>query len=390
MSSSHQFREILIFVAGATPQIITETIYALAMQDPPIHADELYVITTTTGRTIIRNKLVDEGHLKRLCDEYALPPLALEEDSFVILSDPQARQLEDIRSVSDNEAAGDQISNFIRSKTQEKGTRLHCSLAGGRKTMSFYLGAALQLFGRPQDRLYHILVSPEFEANPAFYYPPAQDTYIECRMHDGSTQRVNARLAQVELAELPFVRLGELKPPEATAGYRDMVLAGQREVDSATHQPVLQVSLVDRTLRIGDTLIELIPVQLMLYLAFLRQKIDHCRYPSKPYCRDCTGCFETIVGFASREALEEMAADYGRIYAGNRSRVDDLLKKWPEGMDIQTLRAIISKVNRAVREQLADEALAPYYIIAVDRKYAGSRYGIRLEKSKIRITGDAP
>lgn len=31
------FREILVFVAGATPQIITETIYALSQKIPPVY-----------------------------------------------------------------------------------------------------------------------------------------------------------------------------------------------------------------------------------------------------------------------------------------------------------------------------------------------------------------
>jgi len=125
-----------------------------------------------------------------------------------------ATKLADIRTVKENEATGDRISSFIRTKTSEPGTRLHCSLAGGRKTMSFYLGAALQLFGRPQDRLYHILVSPEFESNPSFFYPHKTDTTIECRMPDGTTARLNSRTAKVELAELPFVRLGSNLSPK--------------------------------------------------------------------------------------------------------------------------------------------------------------------------------
>jgi CRISPR-associated protein (TIGR02584 family) len=30
-------KEVFIFVAGATPQIITETIYALSQKDPPVY-----------------------------------------------------------------------------------------------------------------------------------------------------------------------------------------------------------------------------------------------------------------------------------------------------------------------------------------------------------------
>ena len=28
------------------------------------------------------------------------------------------------------------------------------------------------LYGRPQDRIYHVLVSPEFESSGVFFYPP--------------------------------------------------------------------------------------------------------------------------------------------------------------------------------------------------------------------------
>lgn len=384
MSATHPFREVLIFVAGATPQIITETIYALAMHNPPVYADELHIITTTQGRKAILGQLVEHEHLQRLCTDYRIPQLALDMSSFIILNDAGGDELSDIRTASDNESAGNCISSFIRAKAAEEGTRLHCSLAGGRKTMSFYLGSALQLFGRAQDRLYHILVPSGFESHPAFYYPTLNDMYIEGRMADGSSQTLNAREAIVQLAELPFVKLGELAPKGAET-YRDMVRIGQHEVDTSSHQPRLQVCFDERTLHIGDATVELVPIQLMLYLAVLRQKTDHCKYPDRAYCRDCTGCYETIVDFASREALEAMARDYGRIYTGNPGRVDDLLDKWPDGIEAQALRAIISKINRAIREQLCDETLATLYSVATDRKYAGSRYGIRLEKSKIEI-----
>lgn len=42
------YREILILVAGATPQIITETIYTLSQKHPPVYPDGVFIITTTT------------------------------------------------------------------------------------------------------------------------------------------------------------------------------------------------------------------------------------------------------------------------------------------------------------------------------------------------------
>ena len=37
--------------------------------------------------------------------------------------------------------------------------------------MGYYLGYALSLFGRSQDRLSHVLVSDGYEGHPEFYYP---------------------------------------------------------------------------------------------------------------------------------------------------------------------------------------------------------------------------
>lgn len=50
-----------------------------------------------------------------------------------------------------------------------------------------------------------------------------------------------------------------------------------------------------------------------------------------------------------------------------------------------TLRQNISKINRTIRENLEDETLHPYYTITSIKKYAGSKYGVRVERRKIRI-----
>ena len=116
MPSPKPFREILIFVAGATPQIITETIYALAMQNPPVYPDELHIITHSQGRSLILQKLVKEGKLKELCTEYGIPRLTINESSFLVIKGDDGKELPDIRTAEDNEPAGDQIAAFIREK----------------------------------------------------------------------------------------------------------------------------------------------------------------------------------------------------------------------------------------------------------------------------------
>jgi|Deesub1362A_J573_1020465.scaffolds.fasta_scaffold00333_44 CRISPR-associated protein Csx14 len=373
-----KYKEVFIFVAGSTPQIITETIYALAMKRPPIHPDEIYIITTTTGRNHIYEHLIKREVLKSLQKEYAIPQIPISKESFIIVKDRDGNHLQDIRDEEENEAVGNLITDFIREKTRNMHSRLHCSLAGGRKTMSFYLGSALQLFGRPWDRLYHVLVTPEFESNPEFFYKPKKSKILK---KNGRT--LNTRDAEIHLAELPFIRLRD-KISIHGKDFSELVREGQREIDIATIQPQIRVNLPERTIYIGGNLIEMVPFQLMLYTAYLRQKTQHCKHPAREYCFECTDCFATIVDFSTRPALEEMAEDYEQIYS-KPMKAEELLAKHKDGLEQNLIRQNISKINKAIKEQLQDETLHPYYIITSMKKYAGSRYGVRVEKSKIRI-----
>lgn len=376
---NNNFKEVLIFVAGATPQIITETIYALIHKDPPIYPDEIHIITTTHGKHLIEENLIKSGRFKEFCREFNLKDNILNEDSIVVVKDTKAAYLDDIKTKTDNESLGDFIINYIRDKTHDDRARIHCSIAGGRKTMSFYLGSALQLFGRPWDKLYHVLVTPEFESNPDFYYKPKKDITLN---KDGI--EINTKDAEIFLAELPFIRLKD-KIPLNGKDFKELVEEGQREIDTALTQPFLRINLNERTVYIGDTPIDMVPFQLMIYTAYIRQKTDNCKYPDKTYCLNCMDCFSPIVDFSSRPALENMAKDYRLIYKNQPLRTEELLNKWPEGLEQNTIRQNISKINRTIKEHIEDETLQPYYLITSIKKYAGSRYGVRIEKGKIRI-----
>ena len=64
-------RQILLCVAGLTPQIITETLYALTQQRGE-RVDEIRVITTLGGRDRIRQALLDpqQGKFFAFCRDY--------------------------------------------------------------------------------------------------------------------------------------------------------------------------------------------------------------------------------------------------------------------------------------------------------------------------------
>ena len=71
------FREILVAVAGLTPQVITETLYYLTqVRDPPVTIAEIHVLTTQPGRQRILADLLitDHGRFYTFCAEYDLIP----------------------------------------------------------------------------------------------------------------------------------------------------------------------------------------------------------------------------------------------------------------------------------------------------------------------------
>ncbi len=384
-----KFKEVLIFVTGTTPQIITETIYALIHQNPPVYPDAIYIITTKYGEKVVKENLIYSGVFRDFCREFNISEDILNEDSIVVVRGSNGKPLDDIKEAEDNKFLGDFITDFIRDKSSDEKVRLHCSLAGGRKTMSFYLGSALQLFGRPWDKLYHVLVTPEFESNPGFYYKPERDRVLTpfnlpLNKKDGSLKELHTKDAEIFLAELPFIRLRD-KIPLNGKNFKELVEEGQKEIDTALTQPFIKIKLKEHSIYIGDKPVDLIPIQIMIYVHFIRRKIEDCKCKDRPYCVDCIECFATISELSTRSVFEKMLKDYRILYINQPYRADELRAKTKEGMSPEILRSNISKINREIREQLMDETLLPYYSISTIRQYAGSRYGVRIDKGKIRI-----
>lgn len=385
------FREIAVFVTGMTPQIITETLYALTQQaDPPVIPDEVCVITTAKGKAHLKERLLKSGVWDTFFAEYDLSPIQLNADSFFVVKDSEGKSLEDIRSEGENESLGNLISDIIREKTSDNRTRLHCSIAGGRKTMSYYLGSALQLFARPWDRLYHVLVTPEFESHQGFYYIPKENRTLEISdRQEKVMKKIQTKDACIELADLPFIRLRE-KIPLNGKSFRELVVEGQQEIDTARRQEPLSIDLREKTIRIGNEFIDLIPMEMLIYVTFIRAKLEGCEHPESPYCLTCTDCFLYLSDLTTLKAVKKMAVDYDTICGPMSARMEEFDEKWikkEKGLEDVILRQNRSKINRAIKEQLKDNTMAPYYEIAAVGRHGKKRYGIRVEKGKIRIGG---
>jgi CRISPR-associated protein (TIGR02584 family) len=239
------FREILVAVAGLTPQVITETLYYLTQEcDPPVVLTEIHVLTTQPGRRRVLTELLTPtvGRFYAFCHEYDLDPTSIAFDAYHIhvFADVAGVPLDDIRTVADSAAVADQMLAVIRRLTEDPATRLHCSLAGGRKTQSALLGFALQLYGRPQDSLLHVLVDEAFEGHADFFYPSRQPRLIQTR--DG--RQVDARTARVTVAEIPYVRLRDKlfgSQPTSPSSFDEVIAQAQQTLDLLPSPAVLLI-----------------------------------------------------------------------------------------------------------------------------------------------------
>jgi hypothetical protein len=67
--------------------------------------------------------------------------------------------------------------------------------------------------------------------------------------------------------------------------------------------------------------------------------------------------------------------------------VDEFLRHWEKkgGIDSDTLRQNISKINKTLQENIEDETLHPFFVITAVGKHGSKRYGVRAEKGRIVI-----
>ena len=273
MNPEHYPRRILLCVAGLSPQIVTETLYALTVTgEPRFVPTEIHLLTTAEGAERARLTLLGDepGWFRRLRQDYGLPEIRFTLDSLHILRATDGRLLEDIRTPDDNEAIADAITHQVRALTADPDSAVHASIAGGRKTMGFYLGYALSLFGRPQDRLSHVLVSSRFESNPNFFYPAPVARVIFAA---GPDQRpLDASSAMVMLADIPFVRLRDGLQETLLregASFSDVVRQAQRNLAA----PSLTLDIATCRVRCGETVLRLTPISFAWLAWFARRAL---------------------------------------------------------------------------------------------------------------------
>lgn len=256
-----------------TPQILTESLYALAIkQQPAFLPTDIKIVTTKAGADGAKFYLLSEtkNWFRRFCMDYRLPDIKFTEDDILVLTRSNGTILEDIREPEDNELMADAITETVRELTSDPDRAVHVSIAGGRKTMSYYAGYALSLFGRDQDRLSHVLVDAPYESLQDFYYPTPYTNKILAK----NNLFVDTADAKITLAEIPFVSLREGLPEKLLKGIKSFSKTVQ-----ITNQVLKPTNIVidksTQTLACAGQKIKLPAREFAFYLLFAKRKINN-------------------------------------------------------------------------------------------------------------------
>ncbi|HOT98541.1 MAG TPA: CRISPR-associated ring nuclease Csm6 [bacterium] len=346
-------RHIFLALCGNTPQVVTETLFALIhLRKCPV--SEIYLITTLSGKEKAISSLLAPatGIFQQFCQDFpAAEQLQFTSDHILVPDLP----IQDIQSSEDNAIMAELIFSVVKRLTHPDETILHASLAGGRKSMSAYLAMAMQVYGRPQDKLYHVLVYPAtLEEDPGFYYP---------RPEEGWQRSGTPYWDCVNLIDIPFVRLRPLLAKDLLSvelSHPQLLQLAQSAIDSADNRPALILRNSMRTVFIGSREIRLRPFDFSVYYFFASIRLARGR--------------EEAFIPGGKHFRNEDALAIQKIYGDSNKKIH-----WEE------IQQAISRIRRAILSVIQDSSMTEFYAISRLGVYHYKQYGILLPPQNILL-----
>lgn len=354
-------KRILIAVCGLTPQILLETLYALYRCGR--FPGRVILLTTAPGAKLIHKTVLGEnGQLAIFLRDHGLPDsgnLLSPSDIFVPMVG--SRQIEDITSLEESKAFQDLCMRVTWDMTRESDA-VDFSIAGGRKTMSACLALAAQCYGRAQDELFHVLVAPELEGDPRFFYPQSPD---------------EEKAAHITLAHIPYFRLRSHLPSSFLhAPQMPETLLENASLSNSASFPSLTLNIPHRTVCLKDKIVQLSPVFFALFLWFVQRKRE---YLCDGLCLQCQGheCFTEI------STLLQKNLSIAEIYAKVKATSHFVSATGITDLSQENFLSYKSRLNKTLRTTF--ELMADYLEIHAYGQRPSVRYGIRIPKAFIHI-----
>ncbi len=369
---------VLLSVTGQSPAVLTETVWALAREKPPIIPHRVVVITTTEGRdTLVKEllsppdncvwdqlyrRLEKAGHDLTNRLQFGQTP---QDVRVFTIFDPKLKrrhELPDIASEEENMAAADFIMEQVRGLAMDDGVRLVASVAGGRKTMSALLFAVMSLLAKEDDLLTHILINDPFESRglkPRFYFPPAEPVIHNGTDREGNPVSVSSAKAKIQLGKIPFVALRNLfeRDLKKKQSYSRLVQVCQTKVDEFARQNVrLSMRRSRREIRINDQPLTLSALQHLLLLFLVENAIAGLPVPDK-----FANAIEPLAQFAG-QLQRSCNADDGK------DRRDEA--RLPDDFDDQRLRKVLDELKAKLRSARTQQAAALISLLPVKGRFS--------------------
>lgn len=265
--SEQNNRLVLVAAIGTSPAVLTETVWALAHEKGGRVPDQIEVVTTQRGKEEIERTLLsgepsiwDAMILDLKSEEIKVPKgLRFGTTNISVIPDEKGNEASDLRTPGDNMRAADVMLETIRKHTENPEMIVYASIAGGRKSMSALMFSCMNLLGRAEDRVTHVLTTPEaigmvsLKDHSPFCYPKPGHMYEYGPRDD--RRSIDSKGIAIELFDVPFVRMrgwyqekfGSIPP-----SYGTLVCNVQREAPPPNAIPQLVLDLATGVLRVGN------------------------------------------------------------------------------------------------------------------------------------------
>jgi len=370
-------KHVLLAVVGLSPQVVTETLYALYQEGRSV--DAIHVITTRRGKEKINSQLLAprDGYYFRFLREYGINGIDFTHENVHTVCDKYGNELDDIENADGNEELLKLCLNLTFRWTRDSDTAVYFSLAGGRKTMSACLMVAAQCYARPQDRVYHVLVSPEFESNSNFFFPPRQSVPIELRDDKGQEYFKETKYAQVKIVSLPFFSFRHLlskdmlKHPRPPA---ELMMSLVRDEESE-----LIIDLNQSKIIFKGRECDLMPARMALYTFFAVRKKNCHEKEGKP----CKGCYDCYLDWVTLTNFNrEIISIYRRC--NPKRAIEELKSGGIIDLDMANFNAYKGKIRRDLENAFGPHNARALTIESVGKK-PDTRYGIPMDRRRIKV-----
>lgn len=262
-------KTVLISTLGRNPQVLVETVWALANQKESIIPDKVIAVSMANYASEAKKNLLGvRGGWKLLLGQLRKTNVRIAgrlKFGNVTTAEDERGVICDLRTNHDNMRCADYLFRLIRQYTDGSvdSVRIILSLSGGRKSLSALATTIMSLLARPEDRLVHLIADSDLE-DGEYHFPQGAVGY--------------------SLFEVPFIRTrGLLKGIDASRAlsFEECLRLAQGRMPGEDEFPVLSLDMANGTLSKGiSTLRSIDPGRfVLLWLVFRQKRLarDVCR-----------------------------------------------------------------------------------------------------------------